>query len=353
MTNINKHIAKEFISLDNKETVRMSHDFNDLFFTVSRNPELLDCSLMVFKIVLKVINDLRAETFNKSDSKLNAIQLNMFESTFKTTNNSYANFVYKIKDLDKNRNYNVIESSLVFLTEYLNGTHTHVNSRTGETYKFIGGFISNPEYTKGKVSFLISSYFIEKIVSSDMYNDVLVSCVEKLREPKYILFYFWLLRLKAEGTTVNFETLVSRYGLNYDTYDELYKNFLFPLRKKLNAISNVSFNFKKLPGNKIAVSKQYLTPSLELSESTLTSLNARRRSHYFKIRHKLSDKDLILMREVLKKNENLIYINNIYSLFIKDCRLNKVNADTFTGENFLKKLQEIIIETKNKDIKLI
>ncbi|MFK7102284.1 hypothetical protein V3471_15040 [Flavobacterium oreochromis] len=340
MENINIS-EKKFSSLSKPDTVRMSNDFRFEFLNYIHNPELLSASIITYRILFKIIADLRNNNFNNSASKLNDIQFSLFEKEFKTLDNTYARFEYKISELDKNRNYKAIEGALSFLTDYKKQWYTHTN-QLGKQIKSYGGLISEPNYTKGKVSFLISSYWMEKLLLMNEYNDVLYSIIDNLKDPKQLHFYLWILSLKEEGTRVRMNMLVERFKLNYISYNSLYKDFLYPLRKKFNKISNVSFNCN-YDGNLISISKQYLVPNIEdFSSNTVNKLTVKQKSHYLKLRHKLTDNDFLELKKSLSNRIVFEKITIAYKDFVKDCRKNKIKSDTITGEQFMNNFKQWI-----------
>lgn len=347
--NNNKHIAKEFYNSAKKEQIFLTNDFNDSLFRVTDNPEIIHASIIVFRLIFKILNDVRNQenSFNSKDSKLNPIQLNLFEQAYKTIDNTYASFSYKISELDKNRNYAALQKSLEFLVNFKMGTHEYYN-RDGKKYKFVGGFLTDVTFTTGRVSFLINTYWIEKMLLSDAYNDVLFATIEKLKEPKYVLFYLWILRLPENGTSVNFENLIQAYDLNYKSYPELYKNFLYPLRMKLNKFSNYSFNVNKVPkGTKIGISRQELAPKLHVSEELYSNLKIREKTAYYKKRHSLSEAEASSIKNILSSSEGFVSFNESYAHFVKNCRLNKVSSANFKGSYFIEEIKKSIIETKS------
>lgn len=352
--NNNKHIAKEFSNSPKREQIFLTNDFNETFFKVSDSPELIYSASIVFRLIFKIINDTRNQenSFNSKDAKANPIQYSLFENMYKTNDNTYASFSYKISELDKNRNYAALQNALSFLESYKKGWHTYQN-RQGKEFKFLGGFLTDITYTKGKVSFLINSYWIEKILLSDEYNDVLISAIEYLKEPKYILFYLWLLRLPEKGTKVNYQTIVKSYDLKYDNYADLYKNFLYPLRVKLNACSNYSFNISKEPkGSIVGITRQSLAPKIGVSIDTYTKLKVREKLAYYKGRHSLNDVQVDSIKKILSTAEGYSFFNEAYAHFVKNCRNKKVSAASFLEQDFIHELQGAIYELKGS-IKLI
>lgn len=341
---------KVFTSIGKTDIVKLSNDFRIDYFNYVENPQLLEIPVITYRLIFKIISDLRNNTFNSSSNKLNDVQLALFEDEFKTQDNTYARFNYKITDIDKNRNYRQLEEALKFLVSYKSQFYEHKNAK-GQKIKSFGGLISEPSYTKGNISFLISAYWLEKLIKLDYYNSLLLNVVESLKDPKHIMFYMWILSLKDTGTVVNFQTLTSRFDLNYKSARDLYTNFLYPLRKKLNDISNESFNCS-VNGNKISIIKYNLVPVENIKEETVTKLMIKQKVSYFKVRHELETTDLGNLKKLLSNREDYKFIEEMYRIFIKNCRKVKMKSSDFKGKTFLESFQKVITENK-KDYKII
>jgi hypothetical protein len=350
MENKNIKISdKEFTSLGRADTVRLTHDFKTDYFNYVENPELLEIPVITYRLIFKIISDLRNDTFNTSEDAMNPVQLQLFDAEFKTQDNTYARFKYKISDIDKNRNYKQIEDALKFLVSYKSQFYEHKNAK-GQRIKSFGGLITEPSYTKGYLSFLISSYWLEKLVRQDYYNHVLFNVIDSLKDPKHILFYLWILNLGDEGTSVHFTTLTKRFGLNYKSARDVYTNWIYPFRKKLNAISDESFNCS-VKGNKIGFKRYKLVPTINLKEETISKLKIKQKISYFKVRHHLEDSDLIALRKLISDKNGYDFIEEMYKNFIKKCRIEKKKSSEFKGKIFLDMFQ-ILISEKNINCKI-
>ena len=343
------NITKKVItSLKKPDTINISNEFRDLFFTPSNNPEILEVPIITYRIIFKIIADLRKETFSLKDTPRNKMQLSLFDEAMRTENNTYSRFRYKMRELDPNRNTKNIKVALEFLEEYQKGWYKQKNS-AGKSISSYGGLISQPSYSEGEVSFLVSSYWIEKLIQLNHFNETLYDTLMNLKEPKHLLFYLWVLRLGEDGTEVKFETITKNYNLNYKSARELYINFLVPLKKKLNKISGLSFG-AGVKGNYITIVKVPLVQVENLEKKTISNLMIRQKVKYFRERHTLNDECLSTLALYLAIPDNFEAISEAYKVFVKNCRTEKIKASEVIGEEFKKALQSILLGMKKNEI---
>jgi len=81
-----------------------------------------------------------------------------------------------------------------------------INSK-GKEIKTFGGLITAPTYDeRGYTSFLISSYWLKKLIVIPEYNPTLYNLVYNIRNNKHVIFAIWLAKIPYEGTTLKLET---------------------------------------------------------------------------------------------------------------------------------------------------
>lgn len=335
-------------SLKKPDTINISNEFRDIFLSPSDNPELLDVPVITFRIVFKIIADLRNKTYS-TDPKVmnnprNMLQLSLFDEEMRSANNTFTPFVYNLKELDEHRNYANIKDALLFLEEYKKGWYTQMNSK-GKKITSLGGLISQPNISEGKVSFAVSSYWVEKIINMYKYNDTLYDVLLDLKEAKHLLFYLWVLRLGENGTKVHYTKILETYRLNYKSARDLYTNFLVPLKKKLNRISGLSFG-AGVKGDYISFVKVPIVQIENLKEETITNLMIRQKVKYFRERHKLDDESLSRLALYIATKERFDLVSELYKEFVKSARRDKIKASDITGEDFKKDFSSIFTELK-------
>lgn len=347
-----KKFTSPVTSLKKPDTINISNEFRDIFLSPSNNPELLDVPVITFRIIFKIIADLRNKTFSSDDkvknNPRNLLQLSLFDEEYRSSNNTFTPFIYNVKELDQHRNHANIMKALWFLEEYKKGWYTQVNSK-GKKITSLGGLISTPNISEGKVYFAVSSYWVEKIIDMYNYNDTLYDVLLELKEPKHLLFYLWILRLGENGTKVNFRTLTVTYKLNYNSARDLYINFLVPLKKKLNKISGLSFG-AGVKGDYISIVKVPIVQVHNLKEETITNLMIRQKVKYIRERHKLDEESLSRLALYIATKERFEAVSEAYKDFVKSARRDKIKASDITGEDFKKEFNSLLSELKHTAI---
>ncbi|OXA65310.1 hypothetical protein B0A67_24575 [Flavobacterium aquidurense] len=342
---------KVFTSLKKPDTISISNDFRDEFFVPSNNPELLEIPIITYRIVFKIIADLRKVTFsseNKKNTIKNKMQLSLFDESMRTNHNTFSTFQYKISELDPNRSSKNVKTALEFLEQYQKGWHKQTNSAGKEINSF-GGLISQPSYSEGEITFLVSSFWLEKLIDLNKFNPSLYDTLFKIKDPKQLLFYLWILRLGEKGTNIKFTTITEHYNLNYKTARELYINFVMPFKKKLDKISAMSFG-SGVKGDYISFVKTPLVQTNNLKEKTITSLMIRQKVKYFRERHNLNENDLKIFSLYLAIKGNFEAVSDSYKTFVKDCREKKIKASDIVQEEFKTIFQSILLEKEKQQI---
>lgn len=333
---------KQYKGKKNSDLVNFPVALRRNLFSPSVSDEVLEMPIVSARIIFKVLNDISYDQFVPSKEP---VQLDLFDSEFKTEHNSVASFTFNINDIDpSNRNYNSIKIGLEFLENYQKRWYKSVNSK-GKTIKSYGGFITHPNISEGKISFLISSYWLEKILSLNIYNPSYFITPWKLSNIRQVLFYLWLLELKDTGTKVNFNKLQNSYNYNYKTNKDFCKFFLKPLKMKLDKFSKRSFNYS-IKGELINI-MPYETKSVELNleETTISKQTITQKLHYWKTRHKLSSNDIDVLKSFINIDSTTFRLFcDSYKDIIKTCRVEKKPVTEYQGEDFMKLFQESIIE---------
>lgn len=118
-----------------------------------------DIPINAFRVIFNIVSTLRNEQFQEQNQPH---QLKLFEDEFTSEHNSYA--VMKIKNSLITSNSKVLKDTYDFLELFKRGWYDFTTS-DGRNIKALGGLISNVFYEEnGYTSFLISSYWIKKLV---------------------------------------------------------------------------------------------------------------------------------------------------------------------------------------------
>jgi hypothetical protein len=105
--------------------------------------------------------------------------------------------------------------------------------------------ISTPSYDKrGYTTFLVSSYWLKKLLVIPEYNYILYNLVYNVRNNKHIIFAIWLSKIPESGTVLKLSTLNKKFGLNYKTANDFCFKFLKLARISLDIHNSLSFNYQ-------------------------------------------------------------------------------------------------------------
>lgn len=341
----NKQIEKRhYQGKKNSDIVNFPVDLRRNFLSPQVNKEILEAPVCATRIIFKILNDVSHDQFRGSNI-LQKNQYTLFETEFKTENNTFARFTFKLSDIAEKRDYGSVKKGLEFLENYKRGWHEAVNEK-GKKINSLGGFISSSNISDGKISFLMSSFFLEQVISLEKYNPAYTQIAWKFSKSKQILFYLWLLEVRDTGTSVNFKNFQEAYGYNYLDAHTYAKNVLKSIKRTLDKYSNKSFNYS-VKGDLINI-KPYFTKDTELEISTETHNKQEviQKLNYWKQRHKLDKYNI----DILKSFINIDYSNfrlfqKAYSNILKNCKIQKTTIVSLQGKDFIKKFQEEIIVT--------
>ncbi len=329
---IRRHFEREEESM----WILLSNKFvNDFLFEDDR---MVDIPITALRIIANIISTISGKQFQPENSPR---QLSLFEEEFETENNVFAQIKIKNIKISPSRSHRQIIDAYEFLAKYKMGWYSSVNSQ-GKPIKTFGGLITAPSYDqRGYTTFLVSSFWLKKLLMIPEYNRILFDLVYELKNNRHVIFAIWLNRIPLEGTTINLRTLNSRFGLNYTKAGDFCSKFLRPLKHNLDKISDISFNFN-FKGDKIYI-KPY-KKGVENSRFLTVQKESKKdyRLSYYKNRFKLSNEAYLTLKEVYKDSSSLV--DTSYSEFVKDKRKAKIPTTLYTGKNFLQELQIFIVK---------
>lgn len=335
---------RHYQSKKKSDIINVPQKFRREFLSVENNVEILDAPISAIRILWKVFNDVSHDQFREENPNQRK-QLSLFSDEFKTENNTYARFTFKLSDIAPNKDYSNVKNGLVFLTKLKEGWYQSKNEK-GKIIKSYGGFISEANISDGNISFLVSSYWMEKIVLLGVYNSPFIEMAWVFTKAKQVLFYLWLLELKEEGTTVNFAKFQAVYGYNYKDANTYAKNVLKVMKTTLDKNSNVSFNYS-VKGNNINIIRYYtLKTELIITEKTSKNQEVNQKLHYWKTRHKVESENIDVLKSLINIDYgSFLLFKKAYSNLIKSYRLEKKSVTELQGSDFIKIFQEEIITT--------
>lgn len=335
-------VKKNYKEKEASDILRFGNDFVDEFFLDGKSTEI---PINALRVVFNIVSTLRNEQFQGDKQPQ---QLKLFEDEFTSEHNIYAKM--SIRNSLITSNTEVLKKTYDYLELFKRGWYKFKAS-DGRTISALGGLISNVFHEEnGYTSFLISSYWVKKLIAIPEYNKTLYNLVYKVRSNKHILFWFWLSKVSDEGTKVKRETLNKIFKVNYSNSKDLCGKFLKPIRENLNKYNYKSFNYS-IDGEIIHI-KPYLIKTIEsegLKEKTVVGVENSYKLRYFKDRHQLSSEQMKGI-EYIYKNRSIDkeILNQAYKSFVENCRRIKKKATDYTGVEFLEAYQEFIRQDFHK-----
>lgn len=335
-----KIIRKEFKNLSKAEIIRFGNSFVDEF--LFEGNKAVDIPINALRTIFNIVADLRNEQLRPQDKPQ---QLSLFEDEFETEHNTFASMKIKNSLISPSGSSKQVIQAIEFLTKFKMGWYTSTNSK-GKEIKTYGGLITAPTYDeRGYTSFLISSYWLKKLIVIPEYNSTLYNLVYNVKNNKHIIFAIWLAKIPYEGTTLKLSTFNEKFGVNYSTAKDFCGKFLKSVRQNLDKFSMISFNYS-ISGDKIHI-KPYATKKISdetITEETQDTILVRQRLRYFKRRHQLTDEEIESLEYHYKSNyNNREWVENAYKNFVSDNRKQGRKSDGYKGQEFLKIFQEYII----------
>ena len=329
-------VKKRYQELSPAEVLRFGNKFVDEFFL---NDQAKEIPINALRVIFNMVSTLRNEQFQAEKQPQ---QLKLFEEEFTSEHNSYA--VMKIKNSLITRNGTELKKAYDFLELFQRGWYSFITS-DGRKVQALGGLISNVFYEEnGYTSFLVSSYWVQRLIHIPTYNHTLYNLVYHIRSNKHILFWFWLSKVPDEGTKISRSKLNEMYGVNYSISKDLCGKFLKPIRESLNKYSHKSFNYS-VEGELIHIKPYVVQNIVEIgfSEKVRDKVKNNYKIRYFKDRHQLTEIQLKGIAYIFKNMErDKLLILDAYKSFVENCRVNKKKATEYTGKSFIEALQEFI-----------
>lgn len=338
-------LKKDFKENDSADIIRISNQFVDNF--LFQDSLAVDIPINALRIIFNIISILRNEQFMPEKQP---VQLSLFDEEFETENNVFATIKIRNSKISKNRSSKQIIEAYEYLAKFKMGWYTSKNI-AGKDIKTFGGLISLPSYEeRGYTSFLISSFWLKKLIVLSEYNHIYYDLVYRVRNNKHILFALWLSKIPDTGTMVKLSTFNQKFRINYKNSNDFCTKFLRAVRRDLDLYNSLSFNYK-YENDLIYIIPYQSNPLSKAPEQKeqIDLKSVRERIRYFKKRYSLEQVNLsnfIYNYVNIDKTRN--QIENAYSDFIKSNRAKGTISNKAKGVYFLQELQAIMIENYRK-----
>lgn len=328
---------------DDKEVdyIRFSNGLVDDFLLDSGN--FVDIPINALRVIFNIISIVRNDQFRPEDRPK---QLSLFEEEFEADNNVFAQITLKNNRVSPSGSTHQVVKAYEFLTKFKMEWHKSLNSK-GEEIRTFGGLISNPTYNqRGCTTFLISRYWLRKIIVITEYNLILYKLVYNIKSNKHILFAFWLRKIPDGGTKLKLSTFNAKFGLNYTKSGDFCSKFLFEVRKSLDRFNDISFNYNYR--NDLIHIVPYRTKKIEddsVGNETKLQILSNQRLRYFKKRFNLNEDSFEKLKfEYSKFPRSRVLIEESYVEFVANCRAKNVKSVIFQNSLFLEQIQRILIQ---------
>ena len=335
------------------DRIRLGNHFVDDF--IFDDSEAADIPINALRVIFNLISIIGNEQFRPQDRPK---QLSLFDEEFETDNNIFASIKIKNSKISPSGCTKQVIDAYEFLAKFKMGWYKSVNSK-GKEIKTFGGLISTPSYDKrGYTKFLVSSYWLKKLLVIPEYNYVLYNLVYNVRNNKHIIFAIWLSKLPENGTVLKLSTLNKKFGLNYKTTKDFCFKFLKPARISLNTFNTLSFNYTYNKDSvfiipflaKMIIEDKSVVNTREHSlKSNIVHLdqseNITRRLIYFKKRYGLKEDEMLHFSHQYRNiPQTRDLIEKAFKEFIRINRLKKTKSTAFQGKDFLNEIQGLIIQ---------
>ncbi|MEN5308909.1 hypothetical protein ABE425_15450 [Chryseobacterium cucumeris] len=163
--------------------IRLGNHFVDDF--IFEDQEAADIPINALRVIFNIISIISSEQFRPEDRPM---QLSLFDEEFETENNIFASIKIRNSKISPSGSTRQVVEAYEFLARFKVGWYKSVNSK-GKEIRTFGGLISNPSYDQqGYTSFLISSYWLKKLMIIPEYNYILYNLVYNIRNNKHIIF---------------------------------------------------------------------------------------------------------------------------------------------------------------------
>jgi hypothetical protein len=323
-----------------QDRIRIGNRFVDDF--IFDDHQAADIPINALRVIFNIISQISNEQFRPEDRPK---QLSLFDEAFETDNNIFAAMKIRNSRISPSGSTKQVIEAYEFLAKFKMGWYRSVNSN-GKEIRTFGGLISTPSYDqRGFTSFLISGYWLKKLMVIPEYNYVLYNLVYNIRNNKHIIFAIWLSKLPETGTSLKLSTFNNKFGLNYRSANDFCFKFLKPAKSSLDQFNNLSFHYH-YRSDSIYIQPVRLSENPENKTVHQQKNNNRmtRRLWYFKNRYRLTEQQMTqLSYQYIHIIQTRELIEKAFKRFIKDNRHQKIRSTEYTGPDFLNKLQEYVI----------
>jgi len=339
----NRKVRKTYLLQNsNVDHIHLPNIFFDDFLV--EDGVFVDIKINALRVIFNIFFQLRNAQFQPENRPK---QLSLFENDFETEDNVFARLSIKNIDISPSGTSSQVREAYEYLVKYKMEWYKSLNSKGKEILTF-GGLISTPSYEhRGQTTFLISQYWLKKIIVMSDYNTIFYNIVYKIKNNKHVLFALWLEKIPSDGTTVLFSTINRKFRLNYSNVGDFCSKFLLEVKKVLDDKNQISFNFKRQQQRiSIFPRRSNRFENNNFIEDRSSFKNITRRLKYFQSRYKILDDNFEKFSvEYSSFPRSRSLIEESFKKFIDNCRKRRIPSTKYYKDKiFLDEIQRILIE---------
>lgn len=352
------NIVKSFVGTEEVPDIVIlsAMGFQEIFKDTT---DIINLPIESFRVIFALLHYSKQVHYNQKNAPYTP---SLFEDEFLTKDNSFVSITIPNKIISPSRETKRIKEALELLSSKTSQWISSINKDGQEVQSRIA-FIEKPSYTRGKLYFEISSYWIEKLANIENYNKVIFNLVYTIPSTKQLIFTLWLNTLPTYGensfnketykswTKVGLNTIQEKFGLTGKDYNYISEKFLKPLQAKLFKFNDKSFAFHYEKGI-------YYITALEVnSNKEIENLNDKNTYevevkyavNYLQQRHKLNKDTLEHISVIYKQSrKDKQLLEEAYKELKSKMRKQKIKLTDLRGVKFLDLWQVEIISCYEK-----
>lgn len=271
-------------------------------------------------------------------------EINLFENDWLTEKEEAESIMLKffLKDFipEGSKNYSVVIHALDTLAQTRKEEYINENGEKIILTDNILGYSYNSK--KKGIHITMRGYWYKIFIDlSRTSNEFPKSIIFKLSTINSITFYFWLKTVPLQTTTqLTVENVNAKFKTSYDSFYEIERRLLKPLKEDFDRNSDLSFNYV-LDSNKAHITPYETTNSIPEVYSQ-EDYSIRKALVFKKKKYNLSDMEYSLLED--------LYIRYSYSVVHK-ASVRKNTLVKLIGREYIDELHKLIIAYMKKNLK--
>jgi hypothetical protein len=325
---------KSFIPKHRKK-VLISKDFREILIT--QNTSIIEQRIIV--MILSAIKDQQSELLSiKQSLKNRETQLSFDDYYEGWANQGLVEFIIPLAQLNPQHfmKNSAIQEALVNMT---NINWMRLKDEKINGYKAVP-FILEPSWNHKYIYFKMDKAVMKNLLNISQYYSFLKELVNKTSVSNTLRFLLWLLKFRRiNQITKEYEQILKELNIPTNKYEGSYRferDFLKRVKADLDAFNDLSFNYSR-EKDVFQFVLYYTKESIGNKEfPTLESLQIDRALNYLKIKRKLNEKQIRIMKDLFEIRDY-----NTFSKILK----RKIDNHLY-GEDYIKAVFKLLEKTK-------